>query len=1718
MATETLFIPEQTEPDEPELFSPAQDPAPRPLSLSAQQRYSTSLLAAMANRWNSTSDETLASITGLMEQRIDRGEEQNIRNEISDTQRKEMQHSLTAEQLDAIRNADTHGLKELIEKSIALQVAPPNQYALEEEGLANMQAAGAVDPAQAAGYSFNGDSLSNAYDQQAKYAIWNRLYNEQWAELRQQGWAESLFDMFVLPGQGTIAQYASGPKNTGALLPGYNLEEQINALNGMSLDQYKEELPRIINEIKKYSGVFAQNQGKVVELLSRLKPTSDWGDAAMANFDLGFDVATTIPFTAAAKLARKPINMIQMLGNRKGAVRTAAAAIKKDAMDLPDSKAGGLGGMTATNSGSVESAIPTYAKVQMSDYVTPWVGIPSDVTDAVRAIDEAAANIPKMSTQLTDPAAVQEAVNAHIETLQKRFRREGEDIADIHTSMVDVGDVRTAINDFSDVVDELERAVGLRPPKATKDYPGGGKVFSAHDIKAEHDAMMADFLSEAQARRVMADEEKAARLPKRPAQMSVQEIVKKYGVDWNTAVGVKRGTVEINDQGLIHMEGKPPIVNPRGVGASAYEQPKFHEPLNERREPGLPPKVVPEYQRPFRDRLDIDTDSDLGVTTVSFYLGNNARPGGYLTRELAEEGARKRGLGGFEVVESNGQHYIKVTEVVPETGSAQLKVSDDLYPVNHISQWLRNPQQALPDLINDARLASVLERGNIEANVFRPIASRIQALNPKQLRKHNKIISKGQDQQKVFNVDELANQYVQEFGRGPTDKEIIAYYAHIALNQASDAMIDDYLYTLRARGGWGTGQINPERQKGLQAGLFSDRENVRFTTNRMNMREVQTPDWSQRIFDFDENLILHPGENRGLSELRDRAKDKWNTGSYRLVELEEEVIHNGDPVRYVLVHKSSSTMGPLERRQRKSAPWGRKENLNKHFVAQSRIGKFKGATESSYALNPIIHLSERTATRARDRVEQLEMARMAWNDTDIDPVVQRQIIETAVESMEKWEQMVKDGIIQTDHPFEYVVDRELPNAYANLPNGTERWFNQEWTGSDHYYTSRRELFYQEGRDMLLDSAENRLRNLDPTRVLNRSIATAINTKAFANYNTKVIEDWSSRLPPGAIVESSVGYSKDPHTVFFHGRFSDQFIKSNPQLYKRLEANRRIHKRFINYRDEKMSLREMFNARIASWVDGKGAVKDWAATKFYDSMSRNPVDAVQGFVFDSYLGFFNPDQFFVQAQTAILAQATHPIYGVQSIAMTPWMTHLLLNRSDNLLDLYSKRLKYIHGLPPEEFKLMVKSLRESGWLKVQGSNLQLDYLTNRVGGSRIGRVAGGFRQKGRVLFNLAERYNRLTGFQIAWHDVRKHFPGLKPGTPDFMREVRKQTDALTMNMTAASKAGWQEGMAAVPTKFLAYQAHVLENLLPKSFGGSTKLRAEQKFRLAAGQLALYGLGGGYGAYSLVDYIHDSYKSATGQDMPEEVYKAATRGVMDSMIGLITGGELDTDLSSRVGWGAGMLNWWEKLTDGSFSTTVDIFGGPTATLSNNWVDAFSRISRYIRSAEVHEITAEEWALAGNDFLSSIKAWNRVSQAYAVWRLGALEDRRTRQPIIKAGEWDHVATFFGIPLGPQTEFWREMKSERKRAEIADDLANQLASLRRLGMRAMNEGDDRGSWNYNQSEGRIFDLIGDDYEMKQMVARKLSQLLGYNDYNIDALQMRIKRNQGRDLRAGGQ
>lgn len=1741
-AAEPNLYPDKTQ--EPDLYPQETVAAPSPYS--EDQKHTTALLAALAQKWNYDSGQTLNSLVEINKERLNTGQEPQLRGEISDTAKLDKLKTLHDLQVERLRNAGVGGpsLKDLMDREITVRGEPVDHDALEKDGVANMQAMSAEDPHQASVMGSHPDSLEVARIAATRDVIFNRKRDIHEQELQAQGLPADLLDLLVLPFQSYLAQTSADPgvSTLMQLLPGDNLGQIVSDLEKYDVDNgdYGRALDEVWPRIMAASGVLSTNRPLALQVFSRLRPFASSADQMAANFQMGLDAASLVPLAAAAKLARKPYNLLLKVGARSQAAKVSATTIIKDAQDLGDAAAGGLGKVTEANSGAFEASLPSYVKPNTMDLVTPHVGIAGDVAKEIDAFHEGAAeaivNMQRGAAPL-EQDQLQAAISNAIETSELRFAREGEDIVDIHNV---IPEPKWSISAHA-LQDEHDREMQWLYDKAT--YTLNEKYSTRLEVDKSATNRLTKTGATERTYNIMQQNRPAGQVQLRYTPHNKNIFVQWVGKNIDKADGASAGDLlerlpmgPKNMRLLLNQLAKefPNAETVSGLrssgartagGGDAARTSVSLKPYKPK-----PMDITPAAEGHIPSSLKKPPvayelgENDLGVIQLHFHLGKKVGGGGYANQKVAELAAVRRGfdLKDVKIIESNLQHFIRVTHDVPETGVAfpALKHTD-MPNVNTITQWLKNPQNAIPSMMNDARLMSTLERGNIEANIYRPLFKVIQRLGGKQVRRVTEMVTLSQSEKKWFNVDEFATKYFNQYGKYPTQNELAGYYAYKEIYDANHSLMNNYLYVDNARKGFMTASVeNPV---------------TGFKLPRQNMRQIDEPDFKKlRIYDVENDKTLHPGDTVSHQKAQAEIQARYQSGNYRVFELQEHTMKDGDPVKYVMANKRGSTVGPLERRQRRYMPGGESEGRNKWQVKQSVRGKFKG-TQSDYVLNPLVHIGERTFTRASEWAAKMEEARLAFNGegkyTLANQLERRTVVESSSgESWEKWQQQINQGRIRADTPFETLWDRALPADMDRLKADTFDWTPKDTSSASSYFLSNGEYHWQAPREKLLDSEGAAARVLDPMKSVGRAANNAISTAAFADYNRKVIEEWS-RVADPFINETSIGFNHDPYHVFFHGDFNEQLLAKDHKLYGQLEGQRLIHKRFLNMRTDKMSLRELANRKITAFVEGKGAAGDWVATRMYDARSKNPIDAIQGFVFDSYLGFYDPGQFFVQIQTAFAAQLTHPVFGAKSVAMNLPMTHLLLNYSDNLLDMYAKSLKLVHGLPTDEFKAMVKTLRNSGWMKVQGSTLQFDYLTNRLGGSALGRGMKAFRQGGRYLFNLSERFNRMTAYQIAWNVVKKENPELHFSSAEFHSLLRQKTDDLTQNMTFASKTGWQKGLAGVPTKFMAYNVHMLESLLPKTFGGNPRMSGAAKTRLGLGQLFLYGTGGA-GFLGLTNYIMDAYENATGGKITAEVHRGITKGFFDTLINSWSGGPgmfgshelaknpgvLETDYSSRIGVGAGIAQWMQKMFSGDLASAMDVLGGPTGTEGTNLARALGRIVQYVQSEQVTQLTSKDWELLSYDMFSSLKSVSRVTKSYAIWKAGYLHDPKTGAPFVQAGELDHWAAFLGIPLAKETEYWNEFKDENNRKTIVRDFANQVAYRRRKAIDVLQtEGvDSKEALEWEKAVNTITNLFRDDPNMTRDVLRMTNQILDFNENNYDTMIDNMEKATGHRSREG--
>jgi hypothetical protein len=1056
------------------------------------------------------------------------------------------------------------------------------------------------------------------------------------------------------------------------------------------------------------------------------------------------------------------------------------------------------------------------------------------------------------------------------------------------------------------------------------------------------------------------------------------------------------------------------------------------------------------------EKFAISEDPETGVTSVNIFMGKRSGRGGYSSEETARRSVARRGLSVEDVTfhqNVDGQWFIGFRTDVNETGIVIPSLERKDFPLHgkldlwgRLKAYLLSDNLNQPELFNQERILQTHAHSRLQKHVVTPLAKNIEAVGAKGFRDLEAVMAVGERKEKWFTPTELRYEYNRSFNRDPTDKEMLAYYSYIEFNDLDHTIRNLDMVGEKARRGVKTVEINvPEKYNRLG-----------FSTGRTNGTPLKNPNFDiLRVLDTEEGAVFKAGSNT------EKLKTKYDTGNYEVIQLEDTSYHyDGDPVKFVLVNKRDVTIGPLDRRQLPYRAGGHRENTYKYFVKQAVKGTFKDG--GTYYLSPITHIASPTDAAARDWVDEMNLARLAYNNPNMTEQEKRLIIEASpVESYEKFDQLVKEGTIRTDTPFEVVFDRGMPSEMDKIPSGVTNWAERDWTGPEGYYFSKGRMYYSKKGERLLDPQGELANILDPFVTLAKATRNSMHLQAFGQYNRKVIEDWA-RVAREHIDPHSLS-SGDLYDIFFNGKLSQSFKSNDHRFATALENSRTSHKRFMNIRLPEDGWRYQSVRTFAEWIDKKGELGEKIAAGALDKMSGNPVTAVRGMVFDLHLGFYDPGQLFLQAQTAFAAAQMNPVYGLQATATAwPLMT-TFVNRSPAYLDYVATKTAWMHRMPIDDFKEMVHYMRTSGVLDVGGEVIQLDQFSGKIGGSSAGLTFRKVRYGGRYVFNKAEQYNRLVATQIGWKIAREKLPNAKATDREFTRLVADHSSTLFFNMTTASRAWWQTGVLSVPTQFIAYQAKMLENLLPKTFGGNPYVTTRQRFGLLAGQALLYGSAGVPFGDFVFDYIKTVYEDTTGKKMSPETYRVLTKGLWDSFFYHVMG--MDTDFASRAGQGAGWGQFFKKLSNGGLSNFLEVLGGPSGQLLSDAIKIPSKITDYFYAEQFGVPDSEKFDLIVGDLARNLSSLKRVQKAWWILETGRIYNPKTGRVLVEANKMEALAALLGIQLREETELWDGREFLQERADLVERLANIVAKARKDAFAAA----ERGDWEKAEEFSRV-------------------------------------------------
>ena len=493
--------------------------------------------------------------------------------------------------------------------------------------------------------------------------------------------------------------------------------------------------------------------------------------------------------------------------------------------------------------------------------------------------------------------------------------------------------------------------------------------------------------------------------------------------------------------------------------------------------------------------------------------------------------------------------------------------------------------------------------------------------------------------------------------------------------------------------------------------------------------------------------------------------------------------------------------------------------------------------------------------------------------------------------------------------------------------------------------------------------------------------------------------------------------------------------TNTRLAKDMEHGRDYIRRVMSVPSEEETKTANLLTRLADRMYGTrlgGKPRDWVKSGIH----ADPVRTLKGLTFNLHLGAFNVRQLFVQGQNAVLAMSVSPQHAPAAFLETMAMRAAFFSDDPKV---WRKMAELNPTLDADDFVDNMQAFKDSGL--VDGIVRQADHDAAVVGMGQSSMQ--GYRKlaaAGQVFFTEGETIARMT----AWNIAKRRLP--KGATP---QELSHETTRLSMNMSSANSATWQNNLLGVPTQFLQVQAKFLENtisgLMGKGVGvGGTGWTRKEAASILAGQVVLYGAVGvpiAEDAVSFMAQITGTTPQAFADENPlflEAVDEGAV-GVLTKVMGFENNfsksGSLLTS-TTKIHEEGLLFDSFMALSSMFVDRTTDVdmaslMGVQSSTFSKtgNVLSTMYRNMRIMMNTPSLDNLGAAAIESADALLSMTSTWSNAKKGLLIHNIG-LRSRRTGGAIFGEEELSELsiasvaAKALGFELDIETQLWEKSK----------------------------------------------------------------------------------------------
>lgn len=504
--------------------------------------------------------------------------------------------------------------------------------------------------------------------------------------------------------------------------------------------------------------------------------------------------------------------------------------------------------------------------------------------------------------------------------------------------------------------------------------------------------------------------------------------------------------------------------------------------------------------------------------------------------------------------------------------------------------------------------------------------------------------------------------------------------------------------------------------------------------------------------------------------------------------------------------------------------------------------------------------------------------------------------------------------------------------------------------------------------------------IDPISSLSRGMHDVMRNRFMVDFKTSAVEQWIKEF--GDLLTSHASKEDLWGNAVTHIH-NGNFVKSDPSNFNQLMAAKQSRLALLEFLGTESPDRMAMNSirqTIANTmytqgrkVFGPGAVDTFNLRLL--AQSNDPYRVMQGFAFHTSF-FMNA---FQGLQNAMVMSNALALGGLKSGLpgfRAGWgMQMLRFNSTDAGFEAVAK----VSGWDKKWVKEAWDGLQSTGRMFVEGEHAWKDDLADP---KFFQGIMGNVLDAGQIFFREGERVGRLTAWATAYHEWRIANPDAVFNAAA-KAKVLARSDDMTVNMTRASKATWQQGIFSIPTQFWAWNARNMELMIGRWQNG---LSMADRAKLVGMNSLLYGVPIGAVAPAVGGFWNpwDStrkYLIDKGWVVNDSVFDGLYSGLTGMAYHLATGrpGNMNETL------GLGGSNLVKDAFDDHKSLVDWVFGVSGSRVG----DALTTTKPFVRSL-YYAITgeSEKYKLTADDFLDvarNIKIVDTGVKNYMAWTTG-------------------------------------------------------------------------------------------------------------------------------------